>query len=590
MTAAFTNSALLAAVLVVLLYLGYRFYGGLIERRLVRPDPEAAVPAITQRDGIDFEPARPVMLFGHHFTAISGAGPIIGPVLAVALFGWGATLAWILVGAIFVGAVHDYLALMVSVREGGRSVAQLPGTVLSPRAGMVFSLFVWVAMLLVIAVFASLAAKTLVSVPQVVWPNILLCPVALIVGWAVYRRGMSLLWATVLGAALLAGSLLLGYTQPLALPGDKATQELLWFGIVMAYCVAAAVLPVWLLLQPRDYLSSSFTLGGLVLAFVGLLVAAEPIGAENPPVFVGFTSTKGPLWPMLFILVACGACSGFHAFVASGTTVKQLPSERYGRVIGYGGMIVEAALGVGVTLLAAAGLYWVGGHAVNGSSLVLPEIIKAEGADWPSVAFTRSFAHIVSTGLPFIGFPVALMFAGMALNATLLDTLDATTRLSRFILSETLGGYVPVLRRRWPATLVTVGAAAALGLTGGADALWPVFGAANQLIAALTLTFLTLYLLGLRRPSLYVAGPAVFMLCTTVGALAYQGWSLATAAKPNWLLSGLSFLLGGAGVYVAAEAVPRCVRLLAERKGGGSAGDAEEPAVEPLERGTEGRD
>jgi carbon starvation protein len=362
----------------------------------------------------------------------------------------------------------------------------------------------------------------------------------------------------------LAGSLLLGYYQPISLSwvGDAAAQKTAWFALVMGYCIAAAVLPVWLLLQPRDYLSSAFTFGGLLLAFVALFAAFLPIGPENAPAFVGFSSSKGPLWPMLFILVACGACSGFHGLVASGTTVKQLPSERHGLSIGYGSMMVEAALAVQVTLLAAAGLYWAGEHSAAGVTLVVPQIVKAEGADWPSVAFARSFANVVSTGLPFIGFQLAMMFAGMALNATLLDTLDATTRLARFILSESIGQRVKILAGRWPSTLATVGGATILGLTGGADVLWPVFGAANQLIAALTLVVVSLYLLGVRRPSLYAAIPAAFMLVTTVGALLYQAYGFAFGETPRLGLAGLSLVLASIGVYVAGEAIPKAARML----------------------------
>jgi carbon starvation protein len=562
------NSSVLAVILLALLYLGYRLYGRYLERRVVVPDDQAPVPAIVQRDGVDFEPARPVMLFGHHFTAISGAGPIVGPVLATALFGWGAGLAWILLGSVFIGAVHDYLALVCSTRNRGLSIAQISASVISPRAGVMFSLFVWLAMVLVIAVFSSLAAKTLVAVPQVVWPNLLLCPIAVVVGWAVYRRGVGLLWASLGGAALLAASLVLGYRQPLTLSfaGGAAAQQTVWLVLVLLYCAAAAVLPVWLLLQPRDYFSSAFTFGGLLLGCLALFTAALPIGAENPPPFVGLTSVKGPLWPMLFILVACGACSGFHGLVASGTTVKQLPSERHALPIGYGSMILEAALAAMVTLMAAAGLYWKGEHSIGTFSLVIPAITRAEGADWPSVAFVRAFARVVSAGLPFISFPLAMMFAGMSLNATLLDTLDATTRLARFILNESLGPRLAPLRGRWLATLLTVGAAAALALSGGADVLWPVFGAANQLIAALTLTVISLYLLGVRKPSLYAAGPAAFMLSTTVAALLYQAWSFATGAQPNFLLAALSAALALLGLYVAAEAVPRFFSLWASAR------------------------
>ncbi|MGD8239418.1 MAG: carbon starvation CstA family protein, partial [Armatimonadota bacterium] len=511
------------------------------------------------RDGVDFEPARPVMLFGHHFTGISGAGPIVGPILAVAYFGWAAALGWVVLGSIFIGAVHDYLALMVSARSKGRSITEVCSRVISPRASVVFAVFVWLGMLLVIAIFASLAARTLVAVPQVVWPNLALCPVAMLLGWAVYKRGVSLVWGSIAAFALLVGAMVLGYYQPLALPEWMGDPQRAWYIIVMLYCVAASVIPVWLLLQPRDYMSSTFTFAGIILGFVGLFMAMRLIGAENPPAFVGAFSDKGgPIFPMLFILVACGACSGFHSLVGSGTTSKQLPNECCGRQIGYGGMILEAAQGMLVALLAAGGLYWVGTHAApDGSTLVLSEIMAEEGGGWASVAFVRSFAHVVNLGLPFLGFSAVLMFAGIALNATLLDTLDTCTRLARFVLTENFGKYTWVLQGRWAATIITVALATTLGLMGGAAKLWPVFGASNQLIAALALMVVAVYLVGVRRPSVYAVIPGIIMLCTTVAALVYQGYGFITAEQPNWLLGLLSFALAVLGLYVVAEAVPR---------------------------------
>jgi carbon starvation protein len=429
----------------------------------------------------------------------------------------------------------------------------------------VFAIFVWLAMLLVIAVFADLAAKTLVTVPQVVWPNLALCPVAMLLGWAVYRRGVPLLWGSLGALALLVGSMVLGYYQPLALPGatqDPDSAHTIWYIIVMLYCVAASVLPVWLLLQPRDYMSSAFTFAAILIGFVGLFAAARVIGPESPPAFVGAMSAQGPIWPMLFILVACAACSGFHAIVGSGTTSKQLPDECCGRQIAYGGMILEAAQGMMVTLLAAAGLYWVGTHlAPDGTPLLLSQIMQQEGGGWPSVAFVRSFGRIVNLGLPFLEFQTMVMFAGMALNATLLDTLDACTRLARFILAENFGKYTWLLRGRWATTLITVALATALGLMGGAAKLWPIFGATNQLIAALALMVVAVYLVGVRRPSVYAVIPGVFMLCTTVAALLYQGYGFVTAARPNWLLGPLSFALALLGLYVVSEAVPRFLEL-----------------------------
>jgi len=552
------NSALIALGVLLLLYLGYRFYGTHIERVVVQPDDAAEVPAIAQRDGVDFEPARPVMLFGHHFTGISGAGPIVGPILAVAYFGWAAALGWVVLGSIFIGAVHDYLALIVSARSQGRSITEVCSRVVSRRASVVFAVFVWLAMVLVIAVFADLAAKTLIAVPQVVLPNLALCPVAMLLGWAVYRRGVSLLWGSVGAFALLIGSMVLGYYQPVELSERVRDPHLVWYIIVMLYCVAASVLPVWLLLQPRDYVSSAFTFAGIILGFIGLSLAMRVIGPDNPPAFVGAMSPQGPIWPMLFILVACAACSGFHAIVGSGTTSKQLPNERVARQIGYGGMILEAAQGMLVALLAAGGLYWVGRYvAPDGSTLVLSQIMAEEGGGWPSVAFVRSFGHVVTLGLPFIGFEAVVMFAGIALNATLLDTLDTCTRLARLILTENFGRYTRVLQGRWVATIATVGLASALGLRGGAARLWPVFGAANQLIAALALMVVAVYFVGMGRPSIYAVIPGIIMLCTTVAALLYQGYGFVTAPAPNWLLGTLSFALALLGLYVAREAVPR---------------------------------
>ncbi|MGQ9732502.1 MAG: carbon starvation CstA family protein [Candidatus Zipacnadales bacterium] len=546
------NAALLTLMMVVLLYLGYWFYGRHIERRCVSADPNASTPAFALRDGVDYEPAPPLMLFGHHFTNISGAGPIVGPVIAVIYFGWAATLGWILIGAVLIGGVHDYLSLMVSARQEGHSISDIAGRLVSRRASLVFSLFLWLAMVLVIAVFGILCAKTLVSTPTVVLPNAGLLPVAMVMGWLVYRRGVPL-WAASLGGAVALGLLIWGgYLCPVELPKSWGDPFPIYFGLSMLYCLIASVLPIWVLETPRDYLSSVIAIAGLLLGFVALFVAAPVV---NAPAHVGVMTEKGPLWPMLFILVACGAVSGFHSIVAGGTTVKQLRQETDGLAIGFGSMMLEAALAVQVTFLVAAGLYWTGIHlGADGASLVLSEVMKAGG---PNDVFIRGFASVVATAFPGISFTLGLLFGAIILNATLVDTLDTCTRLGRFVLQEAGIGYFPWLGNRWLSGLITIAPAAYLGLSGKADVIWPVFGASNQLIAALALFVVAVYLVGVHRPALYAFIPGVFMLLTTVGALLYQTYGFFTGEKPNFLLGIISVVLIVLAVYVAIEVVPR---------------------------------
>jgi len=547
------NAAVITGIMVLLLYLGYRYYGRHVERRCIEADPDTPTPAHVMRDGVDYEPAPPVMLFGHHFTNISGAGPIVGPVIAVVYFGWAATLGWILLGAVFIGAVHDYLSLMVSARMRGQSLSAIAGHLVGRRASLVLSAFLWLAMVLVIAVFGILCAKTLVSTPTVVLPNVGLLPTAMVIGWLVYRRGVPLWAASIGGIGVMGGLIWAGYLWPITLPEAWGDPFAIWFGLSMLYCLVASVLPIWVLETPRDYLSSVIAVAGLVLGFVALLVAAPHVSA---PAHVALVTDKGPLWPMLFILVACGAVSGFHSVVAGGTTVKQLRKETDGLPVGFGSMVLEAALAVQVTFLVAAGLYWAGTHlGVDGKSLVIAEILKGEGG--PSEVFIRGFASVLSQGLPVIGFGVGLLFGAIILNATLVDTLDTCTRLGRFVLQEAGMERFRWLGNRWLSGLLTVAPATYLGLSGKADVIWPVFGAANQLIAALALFVVAVYLVGVRRPSLYAYIPGVFMLVTTVAALIYQAWGFFLGPKPSVLLGVFSVVLVALAVYVAAEVVPR---------------------------------
>jgi carbon starvation protein len=540
------SSLLLGGLLAVWLLFGYRFYGGWIARRLIQPDDDRPTPAHSQRDGVDFHPAKTPVLFGHHFSSIAGAGPIIGPLMGVLYFGWLATVIWIAVGSVFIGAVHDYVALMASTRHQGRSVGQIAETHLGRRARIILSLFLWLALVLVIAVFGVVTAQTLTSQPPIVIPTFGLILLAMLFGRVVLRRGLPLLPATLLGLAALAGLIALGEKFPIALGatvwGLPAVQ--FWFWILMLYCLAASILPVWLLLQPRDYLSTWILYLGLASGLAGVLLVRPTVAS---PAWLGFQAPgQGPVWPMLFVLIACGAVSGFHSLVAGGTTSKQLSRETDGRRVGYGAMILEAGLAGLVVLIAAGALRWDPSASAAGGGL---QYLMGEGGG-PIVAFATGFSRLVDA-LPGVSPAAGLFFGMLMLNAFVITTLDTATRLGRFILQE-LGGDLPLIGNRIGATGVTVLAAAWLGASDSYTAIWPVFGATNQLVAALALIVVSSWLVGLGKPRVATLAPALFMLATSIGALAYQGVGFWKDGKQT--LAWISIVLMVMAGFLAWEA------------------------------------
>ncbi|HIE53547.1 MAG TPA: carbon starvation protein A [Armatimonadetes bacterium] len=648
------NSAFIALVTLLVLYCGYRWYGGFIEKHLVQPDPARETPAHAQYDGVDFYPAKKILLFGHHFSSIAGAGPIVGPILAVAAWGWGAVLAWVILGGMFIGGLHDYLTLMVSARNRGVSIGELSERVMGRTARTVFSLFLLLALILVIAVFGVVAAKTLIKQPEVVVPTFSLILIAIFFGWLAYVRGVSLAVSTPIAVLMMFGAIYLGYLHPLWLPSEVLRPELtagrqalaqavqaleergissreaqalaerypldtirrqveslpfreegpsasvlirsieenwalpeayqkavaqeenrqvmFWFWMLMAYCLFASALPVWLLLQPRDYINTYKLFIGLFLGYVGVLAAGQAMQAPF------FTSFREPgqgllLWPMLFVITACGAVSGFHSLVSSGTTVKQLNQETEARFIGYGAMLWESALGVLALLAVGAGLYWSGGMGIATND-VLSELVKP-GGPGPLVAFARGYGRLVGRGLPLVGFTAATLFGMIMLKTFVLTSLDTCTRLARFVLVELCGHWHPLLRNRWVAGVLVLIPAAFLGATNSYKIVWPVFGSANQLMAALALLVVSCYLVGVRRPSLYSLGPGMFMLLTTIGALIFQSYKFTTnPAGPQWTLATLSLILVILAGFVAKESVRSLQRL----GKGGEAGLSQPPS------------
>jgi carbon starvation protein len=538
------SSLAIAAVSCAALYLGYRFYGDVLSR-LWEVRADRPTPANELYDGVDYIPANHwVVLFGHHFASISGAGPIIGPTLACAIWGWAPALLWLVLGSIFMGAVHDFSSLMASLRARGKSIAEITEQHLGHRVRVIFGGFLWLALVLVVAVFDQLAAQTFVMEPRMVIPTFGLIAVALLVGFMMYRRNVPAWAATAIGLAMLAGLIVLGYRNPVSLPWGEHNQ-LVWMVVLFVYCYCASILPVNLLLQPRDYLATFLLIFGVGAGFLGLVLTRPAM--QSPPV-IAFSGSLGPLWPMLFVIIACGALSGFHSLVASGTTSKQLPSEAHAKKVGYGAMIVESAVGVMALMAVAAGLHWGPGAGAYGA------LLKEKG---PLVTFATGYATMTA---PIFG-AVGALIALTVLNAFVLTTLDTATRITRYIGEELFadGLAIKPLKNRYLSTLLVVALAFYLAL-GPFQTVWPVFGSANQLIGALALLVLTVVLWRRGARFVYALVPFVFMLVTTLAALVYQGRQFLGERK--LLLAGIC----GALLVLALMMVVDSVRAVARRR------------------------
>jgi carbon starvation protein len=539
------NTLILAAILILWLFLGYKIYGSFIEKKVLEIDNTRPTPALELNDGIDYSPAKRALLFGHHFSSIAGAGPILGPLLGVLYFGWLGALLWVAMGSVFLGAVHDYTSLMTSVRNKGTSLGDISEKTLGKRTRIIFSVFLWLSLALVIAVFAVVASKTLVSQPKIVIPTFGLVFLAMIFGWLIYRKGINIFVTTLIALVCLFFLIYLGDLLPVELPAKilGLSSQNFWFFILIIYSLFASSLPVWFLLQPRDYISTWILFLGLGIGYLGLIGFQPTI---NAPAFVSFSSKGGPLWPMLFVIIACGAISGFHSIVAGGTTSKQLPNEASGKLIGYGGMVTEAALAGLVIFIAAAALAW---DPSGTESQFGFQYLMSSGD--PINAFATGYGRIVSS-LPTITFLYGAFFGMVMLNAFVLTTLDTGTRLGRFIFSELLGKRAPVFRNRWIASAFILVFAALMGATEGYKAIWPVFGASNQLVAALALVVVSSYLVAIKRPKKYTLYPAYFMLMTTLTALVYQGMKF--FRDGSFLLASVTVLLIALALVIVYEA------------------------------------
>ena len=534
-------------------FVGYRYYAGRLDREVIQPDNSVSTPAVMQGDGVDFVKSKPLVLFGHNFASIAGAGPVIGPIVAMHHFGWAVTLAWILLGNVFIGAVHDYLALMVSVRNRGSSIADIAEKTMGIRAKSVFSIFLVLAMLLVIAVFGVVAAKTLIAQPQMVLPTFAIIPISIALGWFLYYKNTDLAVSSIIAVAGVILSIYFGFQFPVELPESGIigfSPLMFWFVILMIYAAVASVLPVNILLQPRDYLSTYILFGSMALAVLALLWIHPEL--HTPAYRGGFSEEQGPVWPMLFVLVACGAVSGFHSLVAGGTTSKQLSVESQGRPIAYGGMLTEGVVAVVTVLLVSGGLYWVapasGGIDMN--TLGFRETLQSGG--W-ILAYGNGFGNLVHQMLPFLSFTFASMIAVLALNTFVLTTLDSAVRITRFIVQESVGEKIVLFKNKYVCTILVVFFSYLIGATDGWQKIWPIFGATNQLIAAVALFVIATWLMAMGKPTKFALYPAIFMVITTIGALAWQSYRFYTQPEPNIFLGTAAVFLIILALFVGYE-------------------------------------
>ena len=542
------SAILLAGIGLLAFYLGYRFYSRFVAEKIYKLDSGFETPAHQMEDGVDYVPTNRFVLWGHHFTSVAGAAPIVGPAIAV-IWGWLPAFLWVVFGTIFFAGVHDFGALWASVRNKGTSVGALTEDVVGRRARSLFMIVIFLLLLMVNAVFAIVIAGLFVNTPSSVIPVWAVIGVAVVIGYLLYRRGMPLLWPSVGGLVVLYACVFLGEYIPITLPDQLfgLGAPAIWVLILFGYAYVASLLPVWMLLQPRDYINGLQLFVALGLVYGAVLIGNPTIVA--PAFNTNLPADVPPMIPLLFVVIACGAISGFHGLVASGTTSKQLDKETDARFVGYLGSVGEGALALVAILACTAGFATVGEWQSFYTSF----------ASGGVTAFVEGGARIVNQGL---GLPLHFAQTLLAVMAALFaaTTMDTGVRLQRYIIQEWGNIYnVKALGDRTVATTLAVATCIALafGAGGGAGTgglvIWPLFGTTNQLLAGLTLLVVSVFLLKLGRPVVYTVVPLTFLLAMSLIALLIQladFWQ-----QGNYFLLGMDVLILIATVLVTLEAL-----------------------------------
>ena len=528
--------------------LGYVFYSRFISERVFALDAEFHTPAHVQEDGIDYVPTNRWVLWGHHFTSVAGAAPIVGPAIAV-IWGWVPAFLWVTLGTVFFAGIHDAGALWASVRNRGQSIGALTESVVGKRARALFMVVIFLLLLMVNAVFAIIIARLLVDFPSSVFPVWFVIALALAIGYLLYRRGVPLLWPSIIGVLLLYGSMIVGNFLPLSLPESTLglAPPAAWVVILFVYAAIASLLPVWALLQPRDYINGLQLFIGLGIFFVAVILANPTVVA--PAFNAAVPADTPPLIPLLFVTIACGAVSGFHGLVSSGTTSKQVDKEPDVRFVGFLGTVGEGALALASIVACTAGFAtvteWQGFYQSFASAGNLPAFVQGGGA-------------ILAQGLALPTFFGETLLAVMAILFAA-TTMDTGVRLQRYIIQEWGTIYeIPALTGRGLSTVLAVGCCLALAFGAGGGgagglAIWPLFGTTNQLLAGLTLLVLSVFLRKLGRPTIYTLAPLTFLLFMAVFVLIIQARDFFTEGQ--YFLLVMDVVILAATIWVALESL-----------------------------------
>jgi carbon starvation protein len=629
------DTLLVAALSFAGFIVAYRVYGRWLGQKIFGLDPKRSTPAEELNDGSDYVPSRRSVVFGHHFTSIAGTGPIVGPAIAV-FWGWLPALLWVVFGSIFIGAVHDFGALVVSLRNKGQSIGEIAGRVITPRAKLLLLLVLLLELTIVLAVFGLVIALIFDFYPHAVLAVWISLPIAIAIGAWARKAERSMFIPALLAVAVIYLTIWVGVRyapvnimQLLGLEGAGSpylNPVVIWSAILFVYCFIASVLPVSVLLQPRDYVNSQQLFVVMGLLIIGVLVGAFFGGAhisEIPAIAREVPADAPPIWPFLFIIIACGAVSGFHSMVSSGTSSKQLASEADARAVGYGSMLMEGALAVVVILACTAGLamglyerneinpetgrfelvpslHETGEHITGEHAWRSYYRLSVTGADgkatggWAAMKLRGKVEAFVNGGANFLhALGIPLYFAGMMLAVMVAcfaaTTLDTATRLQRYVVQE-IGTTVRVrpLQNKYVATAVAVASGLAMaifaGPTPGAGGLilWPMFGATNQVLAGLGFLVIGFYLIRRNKPVWFLVGPGVLMLILPAWAMLWQMFNPTTGwlVKGDWMLLAFGAAMQVLVIWMVVEAVLAWRNARSE----GLLGEAQPDAATPAAR------
>ncbi|MBL4754070.1 MAG: carbon starvation protein A [Flavobacteriales bacterium] len=555
------NAAVITVGCLILLFLGYRFYSKFLERYVYHTwDSNESTPAVEIDDGMDYVPTKKHVLFGHHFSSIAGAAPILGPAIAI-IWGWVPALLWVVIGSIFMGAVHDYGALVISARNGGKSIGQVTETIIGPRSKMLFLTVIFLLVFIVIAVFAYIIASLFVAYPGTVIPINFQIIVAIFIGWWTYKKKQSLLIPSIIALIMLYVMVYVGFQYPVHLPEYlwiNGSEVMTWITFLMLYGFIASIIPVWTLLQPRDYINSHQLIVGLICIYTGIMVAQPMMDA---PAFK-MSGNPIPWFPFLFITIACGAISGFHALVSSGTTSKQISSFKDSRMIGYGGMIGEATLAVAATIAVAAGFESAGDwHAHYGNFALASGLGPKLGAFVDGTAGFLSEIGITATLTDSNGDSrsLAAVFISVMVISFAATSLDTAVRIQRYIIGE-IGEAIrlkPLANNRYLQSGLAVLFSLILVLsdetgTGGLK-LWPLFGSTNQLLGSLTLLVISVWLFKSKSKYWVTLAPMIFITIITFIATYFNMMSYIDSK--NYLLVGIALIIGFSQLWILFEGI-----------------------------------